>query len=168
MVKRHNMEAVLASVPTLIHDVTHRSRWHRKLARDLATALFWAAWIYWMLPLLTLVAWIFGLHVAYLEFAGRYNLANLAYILPRYALVVLVIALASVNWAGLQIWLRRGNERRRPIPESSLLDVAQFFRIPPPELRAAHAARIVVARHDANGGVRDFTSHAPRRSARPG
>jgi poly-beta-1,6-N-acetyl-D-glucosamine biosynthesis protein PgaD len=162
MVKRHNIEAVLQSVPTLIYDATHRVRWHRRLARELATALFWAAWIYWMLPLLTLLAWAAGLHLAYAELLSGPAALDLVYTLPRYVLVVLFISLVGVNWAGLQMWARRGYERRSRIPETPLQEVAGFFRIDLASLEAAHASRIVIAHHDEAGLVRELVSHAPR------
>lgn len=164
--KRHNIEALLETVPTLIYDATHRVRWHRKLARELATALFWAAWIYWMMPLVTLVAWVAGIRLAYFEFFAHPAMGTFVETLPRYALVVLFISLVGVNWIGLQVWARRGYERRTLAPPKDLREIAAFFGISPASIEAAQGARVIVAHHDAVGRVRELTSHSPRLAER--
>ena len=160
--KRHSIDAILESVPTLIYDATHRVRWHRRLARELATALFWAAWVYWMLPILTLFAWAAGAHVAYGELFSDGNMEHFVYVLPRYALVILMISLISVNWAGLQLWSRRGRERRLPVERREVAEIARSFGVSREMLHKAHQSRIVVAVHDEDGRVVSIDAHAPR------
>lgn len=164
--KRHNIEAILESVPTLIYDAAHRVRWHRRLVRDLATALFWAAWIYWMLPLITLIAWLAGFRIAYSEIFSYPSTGNLLHTLPRYVLVILTIALVSLNWAGLQIWAWRGRERRKPAPTACASEVERLFGVSADNVEAARASRIVVAHHDAQGRIQRLVTHGPRQDTR--
>src|SRR5207245_3432497 len=91
--KRHDIQHVLRYVPDLIYHGGWRVARHREAARRIATTLLWAAWVWIVLPLVTLLAWGAGAHRAYVELFARAPLEDLAFILPRYALIVLMIAL---------------------------------------------------------------------------
>jgi len=155
-VKRHDLQHVLRYVPDLIHHGGHRVARHREAARRIATALFWAAWVWAVLPLVTFVAWIAGAERAYLELFARAPLEDLAFILPRYAVIVLVIALVFVNWATLQRYWWRGRERRRRPADAPPPEVASRFGVDAAALARVCGARSIVVHHDESGLPRAF------------
>lgn len=155
--KRHDLQHVLRYVPDLIHHGGYRVARHRRAARRVVTALFWAAWVWAVLPLVTFFAWAAGLRRAYVELFARTPLEDLAFILPRYALIVLTIALVFVNWATLQRWWFRGRERRRRVPDARDAEMAQRFGVDVVQIRHAREMRVVVVHHDDNARVVDFT-----------
>jgi len=159
--KRHDLQHVLRYVPDLIHHGGHRVARHRAAARRVATALFWVLWVWAVLPLVTFLAWAGGVERAYLEIFSRAPLEDLAYILPRYAVVVLTIALVFVNWATLQRYWWRGRERRRRPPDAPMPDIAHRFSVDAALLARAREARTVVVYHGEDGLPRAFENRRP-------
>jgi len=156
--KRHDLEHVLRHVPDLIHHGGYRRARHRRAARRVVTVLFWIAWVWAVIPLVTLFAWALGLRRAYLEMFSRTRFEDLAFVLPRYALIVLMIALVFVNWATLQRYWWRGRERRQRPPDAPMPDVAQRFSVDAALLARARESRTVVVHHGEDGLPRAFES----------
>jgi biofilm PGA synthesis protein PgaD len=128
----------------------------RPLPRNLwklVTALFWAAWFWIWLPLLTVVGWAFGINTVFDQFVTRWGYIELLRLLPYYLLVVGVTGVSLVGWSLLQYYRFRGVERRQPCPVVTRADIAKGLGLNEETTMPWAAARRMVAYHDENGRV---------------
>ncbi|SFS08875.1 poly-beta-1,6-N-acetyl-D-glucosamine biosynthesis protein PgaD [Dyella sp. OK004] len=97
-------EAILIQRP-------ERQRPAQRLLFTTATLLAWAVWASLWLPLATLVAWLLGLRISYVEMVVREHDRGMNDLLTMLA-IACACALAAAAWAGYNR-LRYGHLRRR-------------------------------------------------------
>ena len=117
------------------------------------TVLLWAAYIYMWLPLISLAAWFFGVHLFYEHVVERGGYQAFLSDIRRYAVVIAVLVGVYVSWAIIN-YLRFRNSRRRSGPRTvSAEALAHHFRIGQNEVAILQAAKVVELRHDEGGNV---------------
>lgn len=119
----------------------------------LATMLFWAAWFWLWLPLLSIIGWAFGIYTVFDQFVVRWGYIELLRLLPYYLLVIGVSGVALVGWSLLQYHRFHGKERRKAFPVVSRADIAKSLGLTEETTVPWAAARRMVAHHDENGRV---------------
>jgi biofilm PGA synthesis protein PgaD len=128
----------------------------RPLPRNLwklVTALFWAAWFWIWLPLLTVVGWAFGVNTVFDQFVTRWGYIELLRLLPYYLLVIGVTGVSLVGWSLVQYHRFHGKERRQAFPVVTRADIAKGLGLNEETTVPWAAARRMVAYHDENGRV---------------
>lgn len=118
----------------------------QKYSYGFFTALAWTIWLYLWLPLVSLIAWLFGVRVFYEHMILLGGYRGFLQLLTLYTMAVLFIAAVLIVWA-LSNQLRfRGKERREPIQPATNEDVARFFNISADAVaQAQRAGRVVIA-----------------------
>lgn len=100
--------------PPIINLPQRQGRMLHNVSR-MFTALAWLGYLYLWLPLLTLVAWAFGLHTAYALLYRNQDAAE-PYLLLALPLIALVCGVVLIGWAEYNRVRFSGPERRHPMP----------------------------------------------------
>jgi len=117
------------------------------------TLLFWALWFYLWLPLVSLIAWAFGVQLFYehmLMLGGYHSLLSLLMI---YGLTILGIAVLLLGWASYNLLRFRNRERRRAAAPVTQAQLAQDFNVDATALAEWQGARALRVHHDLNGQI---------------
>lgn len=88
----------------------------------------WAVWLTLMRPLIVIFMWYLGFKIAYfqmIELEGVMNMGFFSYT----AAAMSVIFLLMLAWNRYNIFLFRGKERRKPMPDCKDADFAAYYKI---------------------------------------
>ena len=117
------------------------------------TLVFWALWIYLWLPIVALLGWGLGFHLAYEEMVVKHGFDALKGMLSTYGVVVAYLGGSLLVWAYYNFLRFHGIERRlRRIPITSA-DQSRYYDIEPTVLSGWTAARRLVVHHDTAGRI---------------
>jgi biofilm PGA synthesis protein PgaD len=125
------------------------------------TTAFWLFWVYLWLPLITLLAWYFGVTTFVDHVLSVQGLDQTFRLIVLYLLVVLGLGAVFLGWAALNWYRFRGVDRRRPRPPVDDVGLAGHHTLPPAQMPAWRAAARLVAHHDASGRVVDVVVLQP-------
>jgi biofilm PGA synthesis protein PgaD len=117
-----------------------------------ATAVAWVVWAYLWLPLVTLIAWYFGVR-AFIREIVIPDRVTLLLTGAVYLAVITVMGGALLVWSQYNLRRFGGAERRTepsPVGREEILD---WFDIPDATLQAMREERSVVVEHGAQGEV---------------
>ncbi|HYW04524.1 MAG TPA: poly-beta-1,6-N-acetyl-D-glucosamine biosynthesis protein PgaD [Gammaproteobacteria bacterium] len=121
--------------------------------------LGWLAWLYLFVPLLTVLAWAFGVH----RF-DRYVLGSVgvsAFTLSVYAVIIVAAGLTLVLWAIYNLLRFRGKDRRSPPPTVSEAALASAVGLEITRLRRLRRARVAWVRCDDLGRIAQIEAGPP-------
>ena len=113
------------------------------------TALFWGIWIYFILPLVSLMMWLAGIFIFVDHMIVRGGYQSFLDQLLEYGLVILgmmAITLVWINWN-----IRRygsSNKRSRPPQPVTHQETADFAGVSPETIKALHRRRHTVVYFD--------------------
>jgi len=125
----------------------------QRVIYPLITFAFWILWIYIWLPLLSLIAWGFGVQLFYDEMILENGAEVFFKLAGNYAMIIILMAAALLGWARYN-WVRfRKKERRRAAETLSPEEVAEYFQVDTEELIIWHDAKRVVVQHNQQGDV---------------
>lgn len=105
----------------------------RRAVEGVVTVALWAAWAYWILPvLLTVVLWVFGIRMIYLSLFDPEHLRELQEILFNGGISILVIFLFNIAWIAYNYHFiyRKFRKRRRQGCVSAEVRIAGHFKVP--------------------------------------
>jgi poly-beta-1,6-N-acetyl-D-glucosamine biosynthesis protein PgaD len=121
------------------------------VARHLVTLACWSLWVHFLMPLLTLLAWMTGWRRLSTQLLAPEGLELLMRYLPAYLAVLGVMCGSLIAWALFNWWRFADRERRRASAGVTCEQVAEALGLPAGELRRWQQARRLVVRHDAQG-----------------
>jgi len=137
--------------PPIIYRPELQPRPQRLLFSSL-TALAWIAWLYLFLPLVSVLAWLFGIDLFSRFILGPEDPAHLLTLL-RYFGVVLIAAVIIIAWSAYNLRRFGGLDRRKTIPPVSDVELCARFNIEPELLERLRASRHTVLGLDAEGQI---------------
>lgn len=126
-----------------------------RLGWGVATAFFWAVWVYLWMPLVTLVFWLFGVRLfgTFVDHTLQTDWRKFAHLVVIYAVVVCAMGGALLVWARIEFMrFRSVNRRTKPVPVS-VEEVAEYVNLPVADLIQWTHARRILAYHDSHGAV---------------
>jgi len=109
------------------------------------TLALWALWVYWLMPIFTLLLWIFGFHLYYSENLIGGGMEELLNTFKNGGLAVLVIACVMLGWTYYNyLWFLRRGERRNK-SEAIIFDgdIARYFNVNLGHLRCVRIQSII-------------------------
>lgn len=118
------------------------------------TLIFWVIWFYLWMPIITLVAWLFGAERFYETMIARSGIDMLVGLLGLYGLVILIMGTVLGGWAWYNRWLVRGRDKRRGSGVIEQTEIEAFFKVSPEQSGIARGARRVVIEHDEDGQIK--------------
>lgn len=90
--------------------------------------LFWLVWIYLLIPLLSVFAWLFGYYRfdQYILNDLQPDLINQLWFL---AVLVLIMNVVLLLWASYNWWRFSGNDRRQHVQRVSKAQISHFYEL---------------------------------------
>ena len=115
----------------------------RYLIEGSITLFLWSVWVYWILPVLTVILWYFGIELFHSELITQAGYIEFIKIFRDGGLVVLAISLIMLSWVYYNyIWfLRRGERRNKAVLICFDEDIAKIFNIDPDVLKKVKEQR---------------------------
>jgi len=113
------------------------------------TTLFWGLWLYFILPLVSLLLWFAGIHIFVEQMVMLGGYQSFLDQLLDYGLVILgmmVLTLIWINW-NKQYYGARNNRSRQPAPVTHQ-ELADFAGVPPETIKNLHRRRRAVIYFD--------------------
>jgi poly-beta-1,6-N-acetyl-D-glucosamine biosynthesis protein PgaD len=109
------------------------------------TALFWGVWLYFILPLLSLMLWFAGIYIFVEQMVLLGGYQSFLDRLFEYGLVILGMMLLTLIWIN---WNKQyhglGNKRARPPAPVTNREVAEFAGVPLETIESLHRHRRAV------------------------
>lgn len=118
---------------------------------QILTLGFWMFWIYLWLPLVSLLAWLFGFELFYERMLMQKGYERLLGIAPLAGLLVLALCGGLLLWATYNYMRFRHKQRRSKVTPVQTQEVASHFGMDEKLLDANQSSRLVLARHDDHG-----------------
>ncbi len=125
------------------------------------TFLFWILWFYLWIPIISLLAWLFGAERFYKAMIVHSGLDTLLELLGLYSVVILIMGAVLAGWAWYNQIRFRSREKRRASPVVAAEEMRTFFLLEPAQFDLARDARRLVIEHDEHGRVKDIRAAAP-------
>lgn len=128
--------------------------WPLVLGSRLITAAMWGLYVYLWLPLLTLVAWVLGLDIAYTQMVtlGGFQTALDLWLL--FTSVIVIMGGALLGWARVNFYRFRGADRRQAPALTDEIRMAIDFGLAPDQRSPLHYCRRARLDHDPDGSLR--------------
>ena len=120
------------------------------------TLLFWVLWFYLWIPIISLLAWLFGAERFYKAMVVHNGLDTLLELLGLYSIIILVMGVILSGWAWYNQIRFRGREKRRASPTVTAEEIGSFYTLRPEQLDLARYAKHVVIEHDEHGKVNNI------------
>ena len=136
----------------LINEPQLQSLQH-KLGDTVLTAAMWGIYLYLWLPLVSLVAWLFGIQLFYHELIEAGGYLELLDKVALYATVIPAIFVVIISWSVSNQRRFRGQERRNEVSEISPAEMTAFFDVTTGEFERLRAASRIVIAIDENGRI---------------
>jgi len=137
--------------PPIIYRPDLQPRPQRLLFSSL-TALAWLIWLYLFLPLLSLLAWWFGVDL-FAKFILRPEDTAHLFTLLRYFGVVIIATVIIIAWSTYNLKRFGGLDRRKMTPPVSDADLCARFNIPQELLENLRTGRNLVLELDDLGQI---------------
>jgi len=101
----------------------------RRVVENFITVVCWGIYLYLLLPLFTLVLWVFGIQTVYYELFGEKGYEELVQLLKNGGITTLVILILISGWTYYNyFWFKRRGERRgNQVRISSDVDVSALL-----------------------------------------
>ena len=131
------------------------------VARHLVTLACWTVWVHFLMPLLTLLAWMTGWHRFSTQLLAPEGLDLLRHYVPVYLTVLVLICGSLIVWALFNWWRFSNRQRRKASISLTNERLAADLGLPTEDLRRWQTARRLVVQHDSQGhpcGVDEFGS----------
>jgi biofilm PGA synthesis protein PgaD len=125
----------------------------QRVLYPIITFAFWMLWLYIWLPLLSLIAWAFGVQLFYDEMILENGFEAFSRLAGGYALVILILAATLLGWAQYN-WRRfRNRERRKMTEVLSPRVMAEHFKVDARELYVWHNTDRMVVHFNSQGDI---------------
>lgn len=126
-----------------------RDRW----AEVGITLFFWVLLLYLWQPLLSFLAWFVQGYVLYEQMVTLGGYQSFVDSALNYLLAILLFDGVFLLWARVNQWRFRGNEKRRAVPDTSLLQQCLFFNVDATAVTEWRQHRQLVVHFDEAGGI---------------
>lgn len=121
----------------------------QRAAEFTVTTLFWLAWLYLIMPLVSLLLWMAGIQLFVDEMIVRGGLQALIEDLLRYGLVVLGMLLVTLVWVNWNLRHYGGHNKRTHQPQPvNREELAAYCDLPPGKIAEMQSAKRTVLSFD--------------------
>lgn len=124
--------------PEIIDISRYKSR-TRFLLEGFLTLAFWTGFLYLLTPLVTIILWVFGVHIAYTELIGSEGFKELITLIKNGFLIFFIITVIIVSWGYYNyiLFRIRGERRNSQVKICSDGDISAQFHLDLETLQAA-------------------------------
>ena len=125
----------------------------QKYAFAFLTFLFWLIWFYLWLPLISLLAWLFGVDIIYEHMVVLQGFHGLVDLLGWYVLVILLLGMVLLCWSWYNLARFRGKSKRTQVDTVSTRQLSEFFNVDMQSIDDGRHARTIYVSHGTNGRI---------------
>ena len=144
---------MLVTKKKLIIDAYQLLPFRQRALSWLLTLFGWGVWIYLWLPALAFITLYLSDHAWRPPHAEQAQLLRSLDILQLYLLIATGLGATLVLWSRIHYWRFAGVDRRAPVPDMPLAEVAEATSLPTSLLSAGQRAQILVVFHRNDGGL---------------
>ncbi len=103
----------------------------RRMVEGSITAMLWAMWMYWILPVVTVVLWTVGIKMFYRSLLEKEQFLQLHLVLKNGGLMLLAIFFTNLIWINYNYYFifRRLGTRRKGSRQCEDREFAAFYSI---------------------------------------
>ena len=133
----------------------------QRLIYPIITFVFWVLWVYIWLPLVSLIAWGFGVQLFYDEMILQNGLEAIIELASTYGLVIFILGISLISWA-LYNWGRfNKKERRSGAKRLTIEDQAGYFQLDAQQLAVWQESKYLVVNYNEQGEIEQVGSEKP-------
>ena len=104
----------------------------RKILEGCVTILLWSIWIYFIIPAITVILWVFGVRYFWVVFFKGGGFSQLLFLVKSAGIVILVTFILNMVWVYYNFtFYGRFSKNKRYEPSSLDSDLAKVFGISP-------------------------------------
>lgn len=130
------------------------------------TLLFWVAYLYLWLPVISLLAWWLEAYLVYDQMIVLSGFAALLQGVRYYLGTILLMFVILIGWAVINYLRFRGLDRRRTPDPVTIEQISEDFAVPVSILQAWQESKSVTIHHDAFGNIIPAPGRLRRAQAR--
>jgi len=95
------------------------------------TAALWLAWLYWILPVFTIILWLFGIRLFYYGLFEEGVLTEIIDVFKNGGIAIIIILLLETVWINYnyRMIFKKWGERRKFVEPTTDEELAQYFNI---------------------------------------
>ncbi|MCQ8102874.1 poly-beta-1,6-N-acetyl-D-glucosamine biosynthesis protein PgaD [Methylomonas sp. SURF-2] len=142
----------MKSRPLIIDKPSLQSLRQRYLSATF-TFIFWTVWIFLWTPLLTLLGWLMGLDLVYVEMLQLKGYREVVADFGRFLICIAVIGGILGIWAAYNFFRFKDLERRAAIKPVTTPELAAFFGINPQKLTQQQTTQCLSVSFDSLGNI---------------
>lgn len=125
------------------------------------TFLAWGIWLYLWLPLINLVAWLFGAKLFYEHMILLGGYQGLLQDLGLYSFIILIIGGVLILWARYNQYRFQGKEKRKRTPRYAPIEEIEFFEVEENVLKMVQTSKRVYVSFNKEGDPVRFEQEKP-------
>jgi len=133
----------------------------------ICTFLAWGIWLYLWLPLINLVAWLFGAKLFYEQMILLGGYQGLLQDLGLYSLVIFIIGAVLILWARYNQYRFQGKEKRKRTPRYARMEEIEFFEVEEDVLKMVQTSKRIYVSFDEEGDPVRFEQEKPEEKVDP-
>lgn len=134
----------------------------QRMIYPIVTFAFWILWLYIWLPLVSLIAWGFGVQLFYDEMILESGLDAFLNLAGTYAVIIALLGTSLLSWA-LYNWGRFRNKERRNVSEKLGSEkIAEYFHVNKDELTVWQGASRIIVHHNEKGDIERVETGYPK------
>ncbi len=146
---------------SLIIDSPSLQTLRRRFAFNFVTFLFWVVWFYLWMPLVTLIAWTFGLQVVYEHMIVLEGWKGLSRLLTFYFTTITALGFVFIGWALYNNIRFRNKKRRGNGGRVEVQDLVDFYHVGPEMVAKGSQSKRVVVHFNPEGGIVNMECDLP-------
>ncbi|MBT9537848.1 MAG: poly-beta-1,6-N-acetyl-D-glucosamine biosynthesis protein PgaD [Thermodesulfovibrionales bacterium] len=108
------------------------------------TSIMWVFWLYLFLPILTVVLWLTGIRIFYIEVIEDAGYRELINLWGKVGWSIIVVFLILRLWGFYNYWRFGKRERRKRFPSNTYHKLAEYFQIPLEQIPTLQSSKEVV------------------------
>ncbi len=140
-----------------IIDKSKRRSLLRKINELYCTTVIWGVWAYLLMPLLSLLLWLLGVRIFYIEVIVGAGYVEFLDLVGKLGWSIVIVFLILRFWGYYNYWRFGKKNRRSSLPLDSIdQKMSEFFRIPLEEMHALRSRKEVILHIQNNGSHQAF------------
>ena len=124
------------------------------------TLIFWMVWFYLWIPLISILAWVFGIKVFEYHMIELEGYKDLIALLGWYAAGVILLGGSLIAWATYNIQRFKQSTRRSSRLGVSVENQARHFQVDVKDVRVWRESQLIVVSHDENLQISEVNLHS--------
>jgi len=125
----------------------------QRLMMGSITLMFWMAWIYLWVPILSIIGWLLGIKLFHYQMITLGGIEGLIGMLAWYAVAVFLLSGSLIAWATYNIQRFKNKNRRGPRKVVTEEIQADYFKVEVSDVRAWRKSQLLAVSFDEDAQI---------------